>query len=185
YMSGGTVLVNGPAANMNAALDYDGVFEISGGLLIAAGSSGMAQLPSEESTQNSILMYYPQVQQAGTIINLKDDTGKTIVTFAPQKEYQSVAISSPELKKDMAYTLNSAGTSTGSNTDGLYIDGEYNDGTKVVEFTISKSVTWMSETGETTAKSFGPGGGKGAGMGERPKRPENGMPPVNPPINQN
>ena len=185
YMSGGTVLVNGPAANMNAALDYDGVFEISGGLLIAAGSSGMAQLPSEESTQNSILMYYPQVQQAGTIINLKDDTGKTIVTFAPQKEYQSVAISSPELKKDMAYTLNSAGTSTGSNTDGLYIDGEYNDGTKVVEFTISKSVTWMSETGETTAKSFGPGGGKGAGMGERPKRPENGIPPVNPPINQN
>jgi hypothetical protein len=187
YMSGGTVLVNGPTANMNAALDYDGVFEISGGLLIAAGSSGMAQAPSEESTQNSILMYYPQLQQAGTIMNLKDATGKTIVTFAPQKEYQSVAISSLELKKDTEYTLHSAGTSTGSNTDGLYMDGEYNNGTKVVEFTISKSVTWMSETGETTAKSFGQGGGKGPGMGERPKRPENGAPPAPPtdaPINQ-
>ncbi|MDF2533039.1 MAG: dockerin type 1 [Clostridia bacterium] len=180
YMSGGTVIVNGPAASMNGALDYDGVFEISGGLLIAAGSSGMAQAPSV-STQNSMLMYYPQVQQAGTIINLKDNAGKTVVTFAPKKEYLSVVISSPELNKDTAYTLYSGETSTGKSSDGLYTDGDYKGGTNVVDFTISKSVTWMSETGETTAKSFGPGGGKGPGMGGRPNRPENGIPPMNPP----
>ncbi|OGO77918.1 MAG: dockerin type 1 [Clostridiales bacterium GWB2_37_7] len=181
YMSGGTVLVSGPTANMNGALDYDGVFEISGGFLIAAGSSGMAQVPSEQSTQNSILMYYPQVQQAGVIVNLKDSTGKTIVTFAPKKEYQSVAISSPEIKKNTAYTLYSGGASTGSGNDGLYTDGEYKGGAKIVDFTVSKSVTWMSETGETTAKSFRQGGGKGPGMGERPNRPEKGTPP---PMNQ-
>lgn len=179
YMSGGTVLVSGPTASMNGSLDYDGVFEISGGFLIAAGSTGMAQAPSEQSTQNSVLMYYPQVQQAGTVLHLKDSKGNTIVTFAPQKEYQAVAISSPELKKDTAYTLYKGGTSTGSNTDGLYTDGEYKSGTKVIDFTISKSVTWMSETGETTAASSGPGGGKGPGMEGRPKRSENGTPPMN------
>lgn len=179
YMSGGTVLVSGPTASMNGSLDYDGVFEISGGVLIAAGSTGMAQVPSEQSTQNSMLMYYTQVQKAGTIIHMKDNTGNTVVTFAPKKEYQSVAISSPELKKDSAYTLYSGGTSTGSSTEGLYTDGEYQNGTKIVDFTLSKSVTWMSEAGETTAASSGPGGGKGPGMEGRPKRSENGTPPMN------
>lgn len=179
YMSGGTVLVSGPTASMNGALDYDGVFEISGGVLIAAGSTGMAQVPSEQSTQNSMLMYYTQVQKEGTIIHVKDNAGNTVVTFAPKKEYQSVAISSPELNKDSAYTLYSGGTSTGSSTEGLYTDGEYQNGTKIVDFTLYKSVTWMSETGETTAASSGPGGGKGPGMEGRPKRSENGTPPMN------
>jgi hypothetical protein len=179
YMSDGTVLVSGPTGSGNGALDYDGVFEISGGFLITAGSSGMAQAPSEQSTQNSMLMYYTQVQQVGAIIHLKDSKGSTIVTFAPQKDYQAVVISSPELKKDNAYTLYTGGTSTGANTDGLYRDGEYKGGTKVVDFTISKSVTWMSETGETETKSFSPGGQRVPGMEGRPKRSENGTPPTN------
>ena len=179
YMSGGTVIVNGPVASMNGALDYNGVFEISGGFLIAAGSAGMAQLASEQSAQYSMLMYYTQVQQAGTIINLQDSTGKTIATFAPKKEYQSIAISSPELRKDTPYTLYAGGTSTGSSSDGLYTDGEYKAGTKVVDFTITKALTWMSETGETTERSFGHGGGKGPGMGQRPMRSEDGSAPTN------
>ena len=40
YMTGGTVLIRGPVANNNGALDYGGVFEINGGWLVAAGSAG-------------------------------------------------------------------------------------------------------------------------------------------------
>ncbi|HML36811.1 MAG TPA: carbohydrate-binding domain-containing protein, partial [Bacillota bacterium] len=54
YMTGGTVLVNGPTDNGNGALDYDGVFEISGGTLLTAGSSSMAMAPSTGSTQYTI-----------------------------------------------------------------------------------------------------------------------------------
>jgi len=173
YMSGGTVLANGPVASMNGALDYNGAFEISGGLLIAAGSAAMAQAPSEQSMQNSVLMYYPQVQQAGTVLHLKDGIGNTIVTFAPAKDYQTIVISSPELKKDTEYALYTGGTSTGNNSDGLYTDGEYKEGTKIIDFGISKSVMWMSETGETTQRSMGPG------MGGRPIRPEpEALPPA-------
>jgi len=169
-MTGGTVIVNGPTESMNGSLDYDGSFDISGGLLIAAGSSGMAMATSEESKQNSILMTYPETQAAGTVVHLEDSKGNTVVTFAPEKEYQAVFISSPKLTKDTSYTLYSGGTSTGSETDGLYKDGDYQGGTKVVQFTISESVTWLDESGVTTAKSSGPGGQGGPGGGQRPER---------------
>ncbi len=50
-MAGGTVLVNGPTNDGNGSLDYDGTFDISGGILVATGSSGMAQMPSDSSSQ--------------------------------------------------------------------------------------------------------------------------------------
>lgn len=151
-MTGGTVVVNGPTASNNGALDYDGTFEMSGGFLITAGSAGMAQAPSEQSGQYSIAMNYSKAQQAGTLVHLKDSKGNTVATFAPKKQYQFVVISSPALKKDTEYTLYSGGTSTGSSSEGLYTGGEYQNGTKIVSFTISSSVTWLSETGVTTAR---------------------------------
>ena len=44
--TGGTVIVNGPTNDGNGPLDYPGTFNISGGFLVAVGSSGMAQAPS-------------------------------------------------------------------------------------------------------------------------------------------
>lgn len=166
-MSGGTVVVNGPTMNGNGALDYDGTFDMTGGVLIAAGSSGMVQAASESSTQAGILMTYPQTQQAGTLIHLEDDAGNTIVTFAPSKNYQAVYISSPDMKKDAAYTLYSGGTSNGAETNGFYDGGDYTGGTKVVSFTASSTITWVNESGITEASSgFGGGfGGGGRGRG--------------------
>ncbi len=162
-MTGGIVVVSGPTASNNGALDYDGTFEMSGGFLIAAGSAGMAQAPSEQSGQYSIAMNYSKAQQAGTLVHLKDSKGNTVVTFAPKKQYQAVVISSPELKKDTEYTLYSGGTSTGSSLEGLYTGGEYKDGTKIASFTISSSITWLSETGVTTGRTGNPGGPNGGG----------------------
>lgn len=164
-MTGGTVIVGGPTANNNGALDYDGTFEMTGGFIVAAGSSGMAQAVSEQSTQYGVLMTYSQIQQAGTVVHMEDSKGKAIITFAPSKDYQSLFISSPNLKKDASYTLYSGGTSTGSETNGLYNDGEYKDGTEVVEFKISTITTWLNESGVTEARSAmgGPGGRGGGG----------------------
>lgn len=163
-MSGGTVIVNGPTANNNAPLDFDGTFNMTGGFLVAAGSAGMAQAASEQSTQAGILMTYPESQQAGTLVHLEDDAGKTIATFTPSKTYQTIFLSSPQLKKDGSYTLFSGGKATGTATNGLYEGGDYSGGTKVVAFTASSNVTWLNETGVTEARSGfggGPGGGKG------------------------
>ena len=50
-MTGGVVIVNGPTERMNGAIDYMNGFNVTGGLLVAAGSSGMAEAPSESSSQ--------------------------------------------------------------------------------------------------------------------------------------
>jgi hypothetical protein len=151
-MSGGNVYVNGPTENNNGALDYDGTFEYSGGLLIAAGSSGMMQSPSDTSTQHSILMTYSQTQKAGTVVELKDNAGKIIASFTPAKSFQAIAIGAPELKKDSSYVL-------------------YTNGAKTVEFTAAGATTWLNESGVTTARKGGPGGGGGFGGGNRGMRP--------------
>ncbi|MFC5702617.1 carbohydrate-binding domain-containing protein [Cohnella faecalis] len=166
-MTGGTVIVNGPTENGNGALDYDGTFVMTGGFLVAAGSSGMAQATSEQSTQSGVLMTYPQTQQAGTIVHLEDSDGNAIITFAPSKNYQSVFVSSPNLKKDASYALYSGGASTGNDANGLYDGGEYQGGTKVVEYTVSSVVTWLNESGVTEARSGMMGGGGGPGGGNR------------------
>lgn len=173
-MTGGTVIVNGPTENGNGPLDYDGTFVMTGGFLVAAGSSGMAQATSEQSTQPGILMTYSKAQQAGAMVHLEDGEGNTVLTFTPPKSYQSLFVSSPTIKKDAAYTLSSGGTSTGSQVNGLYDGGEYQGGTKVVDFTTSSVITWLNESGVTAARSGmgGPGGNRGQGGGR------GGMPPA-------
>ncbi|WP_336763014.1 carbohydrate-binding domain-containing protein [Paenibacillus sp. USHLN196] len=164
-MTGGTVIVNGPTDSGNGALDYDGTFEISGGYLVAAGSSGMAQGTSDASTQNTIVMTFPATQKAGTLVHVQDSEGNNILTFAPAKDYQTVVVSSPDLAKDGSYVIYSGGTSTGKAVDGLYTDGTYSGGTQVVAFQSTSNVTWVNESGVTTANSGmgGPGGGRGQG----------------------
>lgn len=173
YMKSGTVIVNGPEDNGNGALDYDGKFEISGGLLIAAGSSGMAQSPSETSTQNSINVFTSI--SANTLLHIEDESGKELITFSPSKSVSSIVISSENIKTGITYKVYTGGESTGNATDGLYLDGSYSGGTEGDSFTVSNTVT---NVGQSSGGFRGPGGGKMPGQGgmsgqrgEMPSRP--------------
>lgn len=140
-MTGGVVLVNGPTENMNGALDYDGGFKMTGGLLVAAGSAGMAQAPDQGSSQYSILVNLASAQPEGTLVYLETSAGEDVLTFAPNKPYQSVAFSSPALAQGVTYSLYLGGSSTGAETDGLYQGGTYSGGTEYTSFTLSGIVT--------------------------------------------
>lgn len=142
-MTSGTVIVNGPTERMNGALDYDRSFKMTGGFLVAAGSSGMAQAPDESSTQYSVLLNFDTTQQAGTVIHIRTSEGNEILTFSPAKEYQSVAFSSSELLASATYEVYYGGSANGSVTGGLYQDGSYTPGTQYTSFTISGVVTWI------------------------------------------
>lgn len=161
-MTGGTVLVMGPTANNNGALDYSGSFQVSGGLLVAVGSAGMPQAPSEASTQNSLMHNFIAVQPAGTVLHLENEDGEEVLTFQPWREYVSVVVSSAELGDGGSYTLYTGGSASGTAVNGLYPDGSYTPGEEVVTFTIASSLT---STG-AEARGFGPGPGGG-----RPPRP--------------
>lgn len=143
-MTSGTVFVDGPTNDGNGALDYDGEFTISGGTLVAAGSSGMAEATSA-GTQPSILMYFSSTQSAGTQITLKDSDGNTVACYTPSKTFASIAISSPDLKSGSSYTL-------------------YSGDTKIVTFTLSDTTTYVNESGVTTKQSMGGGTGGPGGF---------------------
>lgn len=167
YMNGGTVIVNGPEDNGNGALDYDGKFEISGGLLIAAGSSGMAQSPSDTSKQNSINVFTSV--SANTLLHIEDESGNELITFSPSKSVSSIVISSENIKTGTTFKVYTGGESTGTATDGLYSEGSYSGGTEGDSFTISSTVT---NVGGSAGGFGGQGGGRMPGQrGEMPSRP--------------
>lgn len=153
-MTGGVVIVNGPTASMNGAIDFDRGFKITGGTLIAVGSSGMAQAPDTSSTQNSVMVNLAAPQPAGAIVHIITQSGEEVLTFVPTRTYQSVVLSSPVLKSDTTYVVYTGGSSTGSVTDGVYSGGKYTPGTQTATLAISGVVT---TSGAATRGGF-PGG---------------------------
>ncbi|NJD18438.1 MAG: carbohydrate-binding domain-containing protein, partial [Gemmatimonadetes bacterium] len=143
-MTGGTLLVHGPTANNNGAIDYDGTFQLTGGFLAAAGSSGMAMAPSTSSTQPSVLMIFSTARQAGTLIHVETASGQDVLSFVPRRAYQSVAFSSTALKTGTTYNVYVGGSAGGTPTDGLYPSGSYTPGTLLTSFTVSGMVTRVS-----------------------------------------
>lgn len=140
-LAGGVVIINGPISQGNGALDYYGDFKITGGFLAAVGSSGMAEAPGMSSSQYSVMLTFPSPMPAGTMIHLEAETGEDILTLVPTKEYQTVVLSSPELKNGSTYIVYTGGSSTGTMTDGLYSEGTYTAGTQYTSFTVSSIVT--------------------------------------------
>jgi len=140
-MTGGTVIINGPTDNGNGALDYTGSFTITGGTLIAAGSAGMAMAPSASPGQPSVMIILPSVQPAGTLVHIERSGGESVLTFRPQKAYQSVVFSSPDLVRGSDYVLYTGGSATGTESDGLYSSGTYTPGEKIAEFSLAGGVT--------------------------------------------
>jgi hypothetical protein len=140
-MTNGTLVVNGPTANDNGSLDYDGSFQMTGGSIIAAGSSGMAQAPGTSSSINSLQITFKSVQAAGTLVNIQTVDGKELVTFAPTKKFQSLVFASSAVAKGSSYKVFYGGNCSGTVSDGIYKNGNYAGGTQYASFTVSSTVT--------------------------------------------
>ena len=111
YVTGGETYVSGPTNGGNGALDYDGEATITGGIVVAAGSTGMAQNFSDSSTQGAMLVNVSSNSATGEVV-LKDSSGKTLVSYTPQKTYGCVVVSCPEVKSGSTYTLTAGGQTT-------------------------------------------------------------------------
>lgn len=144
-MTGGTVKIHGPISSNDGAIDYDTFFKMTGGFIVAAGSSAMAQTPSSTSSQYSVRVNMASVKAAGTLFHVESSTGTNILTFAPAKQYQSVVFSSPALVKNGVYNVYTGGTSTGVPVDGLYEGGVYTAGTKLTSFNIVSIITSLRD----------------------------------------
>ncbi len=116
YINGGDIKVFGPTDDGNGALDYDGTCEITGGNLVAIGSSGMMQAPSSSSSQYSLVYVLSSNYSENSVITIKDSSGDEVLNITAKKLYKSVVFSSSKIKKDETYTIYIDGTESGSLT---------------------------------------------------------------------
>lgn len=131
-MSGGTVIVSGPTNSGNGALDYDSTFNVDGGLFIATGSSGMLQNPSISSGQNVLSVIFEKTLDSAVCI-------ENLITILPNKNYQSLIISSSDLVLGNTYKIYTNCEVTEEGNDGIY--EEYNLGNLYKNVTISNVLT--------------------------------------------
>lgn len=149
YVSGGKTYIIGPTNSANGALDYAIDAQISGGVFVATGMSGMAMNFGGNSTQGAILYNVKEQQAAGTTIVLTDTVGNEILSYMAEREFNSVVVSCPEIVEDTTYTL-----SVGENNE-----------------TIEMTDIIYGESNGFGGFEGGFGGGRGP-KGERPEMPQ-------------
>ncbi len=110
YIEGGETYISGPTSGGDGTLDYNGEAKISGGVYVGAGSFGMFQTFSEDSSQNFINVYYDSTQAAGTTITLSDESQTKLIEFVAEKEFATAVISLPSLETGKTYTLKTGDT---------------------------------------------------------------------------
>lgn len=122
-VSGGTTYVSGPTNGGNGSIDCDNA-SITGGTVIAAGSAGMAMNFGSNSTQCSMLVSFDSAVSGGTEVTLKDSSGNTLLSYTPEKDYQTVVLSSADIKTGETYTVTAGSQSqTIEMTETLYGSG--------------------------------------------------------------
>lgn len=171
-VSGGETYVDGPVSSANGALDYGTGAQITGGIVVAVGASGMAENFGETSTQGSIMINVSGSKNSK--ISVADQDGNILAEHTAKKSFGSVVISAPGIGNEGDYVV-TVGESSQTVTMSGYIYG--NDG-----------------MGMGMGFGFGNGmGGFGGGMkpndipddfnGEMPELPDgkpDGMPGGNP-----
>lgn len=98
YIRGGNILIS-VSDNGNSAIDYGtengGVCEISGGTVLACGSSGMAEGFDASSTQGFIM--YTTSAAAGTTVSVANSNGSELLSEEIPYSFSSVVVSTPEM----------------------------------------------------------------------------------------
>lgn len=118
-MSGGNVIVCGPSDSGNSALDFETSFNITGGTLMAFGSSGMLEMPSGASNGCCVVAVFSN-QSANTAVKLSDSSGNTVMSYTPVKAYSSAVFYSADIKSGQSYTVTAGSQNvTLTTTDGV------------------------------------------------------------------
>lgn len=184
-ISGGVILVSGPASDGNSALDCDGTATVTGGTAIFCGSAGMAETFSDSSSQPSLMYTLDSAAAAGTSIALVNSEGKVIASFVPSKQYINILISSPYLAVGSSYTLSVGGTVSGCDKNGYTDNGSISGAQSANEVKISSVSTTYGKSGGIGGNMGGMGGQQAGGNQAPPDnggsqnggKPQGGMPP--------
>jgi len=136
--NGGTIIVHGPPNQPEVGLDVNGPFLVHGSFAIVSQiNSSMLEVPSNQSTQRSVMLRRSQTLPGGTLFHIEDTSGNSLVTFRPARNYSAILLSTEDLISGTTYRVYTGGTCTGTERDGLYTGGTYAGGTLRATFTSS------------------------------------------------
>lgn len=152
-ISGGEIYVSGPTSDGNGTLDYNGTATITSGTLVGAGSSGMEQ--TFTTADQGVILTEVSNGTAGSTVSLSDEDGNELVSWAADKEYTSVIISTPDIKEGSTYTVTANGTAT--------------------EITMSSLIYGSANTNAPGGNGGGPGMGGNDQRGGTPPTDGNGQ----------
>lgn len=127
-MTDGTVIVFGPQNGANGALDYAGLYTVSGGTLLALGSSGMAQNVTGDGVEVLAFNYQSSANNLHAIV---DSEGSSLIGFNNPKSYSTVIFASDTLRQGEEYSLYSGGSFSTTGIAGVYLNAEYTPGSLV------------------------------------------------------
>lgn len=116
-VTGGETYVFGPTSDGDGSLDFAGTGTVTGGVVMCAGSSGMAQNFGDASTQGSMLVSVSG--QAVDAIQLADEDGNVLASCEARTSYSCVLVSAPGIESGKSYTLTCGETSSEITLDGL------------------------------------------------------------------
>ncbi len=102
-INGGTIIVNGPTSGANAALDYDDKATLNGGTVLFVDDGQMTM--GFDSSSNQAYLMATVKGSAGVTIEVVDSSGNTVTSLKASKTFETVLISSPQLKEGETYTL--------------------------------------------------------------------------------
>ncbi|MCR5692163.1 MAG: carbohydrate-binding domain-containing protein [Eubacterium sp.] len=151
-ISGGQIFVDGPTNGGNGALDSGsengGEIAITGGTVLAAGASGMAETFDDTSKQYSFQVALSENYQSGDTVTITDGDGKEIYSHELGKTGNNIVFSSPDLKEGASYTVK-----VGDQEETITQD----------------SISVADESSNTMGMGGGHPGRQGGGFGQRPQ----------------
>lgn len=160
-VNGGVVLASGSAGGGDSALDYEYGAKITGGAVILAGATGMAETFTE-GTQPFAMVAAEGA--AGTNLAVTDEAGTVLVSYTVPKAFQCAVVSAPGLTEGATGKVIVGGTVTGADSAGYATDAAVEGGT-TVGFTAS--TTPSNEVGRMGGGDGGRRGGGPRGGGAR------------------
>ena len=82
---------------------------------------------------------------AGTLVNIQNSSGTTLVTYSPLRSAYYLVFSSSELASGKTYKVYTGGSCSGGTVvNGLYTGGTYSGGSQKGTLTVSGKVTSVS-----------------------------------------
>lgn len=149
-ISGGVVIANGTTSPEDGFDCDQNTFTVSGGTLIGIG--GGTSSPSTSTAIQPVAIVGGSSLSSGTYITLAKSDGTNILSYKVPRSYSqyTLFISSPELSKGSTYTLSTGATvSGGTDFDGYITGATVSGGSTLASLSLSSTVTTYNYSSST------------------------------------